>query len=209
MPRRRTRRPLGPWSGSPRCCRWRAAGCMLRVACALHTCWPWRAPACGLAVPVPDLLLHLTTPLPPPADPAVPAAVAAPAGGPAALGADAAGRGAADRGCAGDRLGALHGSSVVFVFPSRQPRVVNLQPASGRARDSCRAHQFASPFTPFPHRCGAGVRSNLPTSEPGVTQRVVYSWTLRLQGEGAGPHLHNCWLTEAVQPISQNLFGGL
>jgi hypothetical protein len=53
-----------------------------------------------------------------------------------------------------------------------------------------------------------GVRSNLPTQEPGVTQRVVYSWTVRLQGEEAGPELANCWLTEAVQPISQNLFGG-
>ncbi len=31
---------------------------------------------------------------------------------------------------------------------------------------------------PNPH---AGVRSNLPTEEPGVTQRVVYSWTVRLQ----------------------------
>lgn len=54
-----------------------------------------------------------------------------------------------------------------------------------------------------------GVRSNIPTSEPGVTQRVVYSWTLRLQGEDAGPGAANCWMTEAVQPISQNLFGGL
>lgn len=53
-----------------------------------------------------------------------------------------------------------------------------------------------------------GVRSNLPTEEPGVTQRVVYSWTIRLQGAEAGPELANCWLTEAVQPISQNLFGG-
>ncbi|KAI7839987.1 hypothetical protein COHA_006308 [Chlorella ohadii] len=52
-----------------------------------------------------------------------------------------------------------------------------------------------------------GVRSNLPTEEPGVTQRVVYSWTVRLQGEEAGPEFANCWMTEAVQPISQNLFG--
>ena len=52
-----------------------------------------------------------------------------------------------------------------------------------------------------------GVRSNIPTSEPGVTQKIVYTWTLRLQGEGAG-HEHNCWLSESVQPISQHLFGG-
>lgn len=45
-----------------------------------------------------------------------------------------------------------------------------------------------------------GVRSNIPTSEPGVTQRVVYSWTLRLQGEAAGD-AHGCWLTESVQPL--------
>lgn len=31
---------------------------------------------------------------------------------------------------------------------------------------------------------------------------------LPLQGAEAGPELANCWLTEAVQPISQNLFGG-
>lgn len=51
-----------------------------------------------------------------------------------------------------------------------------------------------------------GVRSNIPTSEPGVTQRVVYSWAVRLQGPEAGPQFHNCWMTESVHPISQSLF---
>ncbi|PSC68411.1 DUF4864 domain-containing [Micractinium conductrix] len=49
-----------------------------------------------------------------------------------------------------------------------------------------------------------GVRSNIPTDEPGITQRVVYSWSVRLQEPGAGP-LCSCWMTEAVQPVSQNL----
>lgn len=31
---------------------------------------------------------------------------------------------------------------------------------------------------------------------------------LPLQGHEAGPELANCWMTESVQPISQNLFGG-
>ncbi|EFN59604.1 hypothetical protein CHLNCDRAFT_56464 [Chlorella variabilis] len=48
-----------------------------------------------------------------------------------------------------------------------------------------------------------GVRSNIPTAELGVTQGAVYSWTLRLQqDEGC----QGCWMTESVQPISQNLF---
>ncbi|KAL4434663.1 hypothetical protein ABPG77_002786 [Micractinium sp. CCAP 211/92] len=51
-----------------------------------------------------------------------------------------------------------------------------------------------------------GVRSNIPTSEPGVMQRVVYSWAVRLQGPDAGPEFHNCWMTESVHPISQSLF---
>lgn len=61
---------------------------------------------------------------------------------------------------------------------------------------------------PLCPRCGcpAGVRSNIPTSEPGVTQRVVYSWAVRLQGPEAGPQFHNCWMTESVHPISQSLF---
>ena len=50
-----------------------------------------------------------------------------------------------------------------------------------------------------------GVRSNLPTSEPGVSQRAVYSWSLRLQGGEAGQEFENCWMTESVQPISQSL----
>ncbi|KAL4447540.1 hypothetical protein ABPG75_004759 [Micractinium tetrahymenae] len=51
-----------------------------------------------------------------------------------------------------------------------------------------------------------GVRSNIPTSEPGVAQRVVYSWAVRLQRQEAGPEFHNCWMTESVRPISQSLF---
>jgi hypothetical protein len=48
------------------------------------------------------------------------------------------------------------------------------------------------------------VRSNIPTDEPGVTQRGVYSWTVRLQGAEAGDE-EGCWMTESVTPISQNL----
>lgn len=55
-----------------------------------------------------------------------------------------------------------------------------------------------------------GVRSNVPTSEPGVTQRGVFSWTVRLQEAGAvtpgGEAVHDCWMTESVQPVSQSLF---
>lgn len=83
-------------------------------------------------------------------------------------------------------------------------------PALGRLLYSPKCHRVPPPSSlpPSPACLVPGVRSNLPTSEPGVTQRLVYSWTLRLQGEDAGPALHNCWLTESVQPISQNLFGG-
>ncbi|KAL4856801.1 hypothetical protein ACK3TF_002860 [Chlorella vulgaris] len=51
-----------------------------------------------------------------------------------------------------------------------------------------------------------GVRSNIPTGEPGVTQRVVYSWTVRLQGQAASGGCADCWMTDSVSPISQNLF---
>ena len=58
----------------------------------------------------------------------------------------------------------------------------------------------------MPTRANAGVRSNIPTAEPGVSQRAVFSWSLRLQGGEAGPEFADCWMTESVQPISQSLF---
>jgi hypothetical protein len=39
-----------------------------------------------------------------------------------------------------------------------------------------------------------------------VTQRVVYSWTVRLQGQAASGGCADCWMTDSVSPISQNLF---
>ena len=72
-----------------------------------------------------------------------------------------------------------------------------------RCTSQCRQHAWQEEGVP-PLFLPAGVRSNIPTDEPGITQRVVYSWSVRLQEPGAGP-LCSCWMTEAVQPVSQNL----
>ena len=53
----------------------------------------------------------------------------------------------------------------------------------------------------------AGVTASEQAVAMGARQRAVFAWVVGLQqGPGAGP-LHNCWLTEAVQPISGGLYG--
>lgn len=53
----------------------------------------------------------------------------------------------------------------------------------------------------------AGVDASAAAVELGAPQRAVFAWVVGLQqGQRAGAAVRNCWLTEAVQPVSGGLY---